>query len=135
MTFQAEDKMNRMLDKVAVALAFLLGALAILAGGRALLGSLPGWNVISWLPVFNFVAGVLTVLAVVPLIWRSSRYAAPAAFVLLAANALVLLVLQLAFRTEVAMESMAAMILRIAVWGVILLLLFWQRRKKQSGPA
>jgi uncharacterized membrane protein affecting hemolysin expression len=33
------------------------------------------------------------------------------------------------------MESMAAMILRIAVWGVILLLLFWQRRKKQSGPA
>jgi hypothetical protein len=127
--------MNRMLDKVAVALAFLIGVLAILAGGRALLGSLPGWNVISWLPVFNFVAGVLTVLVVVPLIWRSSRHAMPAALILFAANVLVLLVLQLAFRAEVATESVAAMILRIVVWGVIGLLLFWQQRKNQSVMA
>lgn len=122
--------MHRSLNKTAALLALVIGALSALAGGQVLLGRLPGWNVISWLPLFNFTVGVLTILIIAPLIWRSSRYAWPAALITFGANALVLLVLQISFGDVVAAQSLAAMLLRLLVWIVILALLFFRGREQ-----
>lgn len=45
--------MRSNLNRVAAVLAWLIGGMGVLAGGQTLLGRLPGWNVISWLPVYN----------------------------------------------------------------------------------
>jgi hypothetical protein len=92
------------------------------------MGRLPGWNVISWLPVYNFVTGLVVVLVVGPLIWRKHPYALPSAAAVLGANLVVLLSLQLAFQQVVAQESILAMLMRLTVWVVICGLLYWQRR-------
>ncbi len=120
--------MRNSLNRVAAVLAWLIGMMGVLAGGQTMLGKLPGWNVISWLPVYNFVVGVLTVLIVAPLIWRSHRYALPAGLAVFGANLAVTLTLLITFRDIVARESIAAMLLRLAVWAVIIGLLYWQAR-------
>jgi hypothetical protein len=123
--------MNRTLSKIAAVLAFVIGAMAVFAGGQVLLGRDPGYYVIDWLPVYNFVLGVLTVLIVAPLIWRSSRYALPAAAATLAAHTLVLAILLAAYRDVVASDSIRAMIVRIVAWLVILTLLVVQSRRSR----
>lgn len=125
--------MNKTLDRIAAVLALILGLMGVFAGGQAMLGKLPGWNVISWLPVYNFTVGLLAALLVAPLIWRGSRYAMPAALVIFGANVVVVLVLQLAFRDAVARESMMAMFLRLGVWLVILALM-WLSRFRRGRP-
>jgi hypothetical protein len=127
--------MNRALDKIAALLALVIGAMAVLAGGQVLLGRLPGWNVLSWLPIYNFVVGVLTILIVAPLIWRGSCYALAAAFMTFGANAVVLLALLAAFRSTVATESLVAMLIRLAAWILILGLIFLQLRRNQPATA
>jgi hypothetical protein len=127
--------MKRTYDRVAAVLALIGGVMGIVAGGGALLGRVPGWTVIGWLPVYNFVVGVLAAVVVAPLIWRGSRYAMPAALVTLGANVAVILALQLAFRDTVASQSMGAMLFRVVLWLVILLLMFLQRRRNPSVPA
>ncbi|MFN3333498.1 MAG: hypothetical protein ACK47M_13405 [Caldilinea sp.] len=117
--------MRNNLNRVAAVLAWIIGGMGALAGGQTLLGRLPGWNVISWLPVYNFVVGVLTVLIVAPLIWRGHRYALPVGLAVFGANLAVVLILQVAFQDTVARESIAAMLLRLAVWAVIIGLLYW----------
>jgi hypothetical protein len=121
--------MNRTLNKVAAVLAWIIGLMGVFAGGQALLGRVPGWTVISWLPLYNFIVGLAIVFIVAPLIWRGSRYALRAAYVVFGANAAVLLVLQIAFGDTVARESMLAMLLRLAVWLIILLLMALAARK------
>ncbi len=128
--------MNRIFARIAALLAFIIGAMAVVAGGRVLLGTDPGYFVINWLPVFNFVVGVLTVLVTAPLIWRGSRYALPAALATFGAHAVVMLILLTASRNAVATESIVAMTVRLAVWLVILGLMFLQGRKdRQLTPA
>ena len=122
--------MRNGLNRVAAVLAWLIGMMGVLAGGQTMLGKLPGWNVISWLPVYNFVMGVLTILIVAPLIWRGHRYALPAGVAVFGANLAVVIALQAAFRDTVARESIAAMLLRLAVWVVIIGLLYWQARRQ-----
>lgn len=122
--------MRSNLNRVAAVLAWIIGGMGVLAGGQTLLGRLPGWNVISWLPVYNFVVGVLTVLIVAPLIWRNHRYALPAGLAVFGANLAVVLTLQVAFQDTVARESIAAMLLRLAVWAAIIGLLYWQARRQ-----
>jgi energy-converting hydrogenase Eha subunit B len=123
--------MNRTLSKIAAVLAFVIGAMAVFAGGQVLLGRDPGYYVIDWLPVYNFVLGVLTVLIVAPLIWRGSRYALPAAAATLAAHTVVLAILLAAYRDVVASDSIRAMIVRIVAWLVILTLLIVQSRRSR----
>ncbi len=122
--------MRSNLNCVAAVLAWIIGGMGVLAGGQTLLGRLPGWNVISWLPLYNFVVGVLTVLIVAPLIWRNHRYALPAGLAVFGANLAVVLTLQVAFQDTVARESIAAMLLRLVVWAVIIGLLYWQARRQ-----
>lgn len=127
--------MNRTLSRIAAVLAFVIGAMAVFAGGQVLLGRDPGYYVIDWLPVYNFILGVLTVLIVAPLIWRGSRYALPAAVATLAAHTLVLLILLSAYRGVVAPDSIRAMIVRIVAWLVILTLLVVQARRSRLALA
>lgn len=124
--------MNTILNKIASVLAFVIGAMAIFAGAKPLLGSNPGYYVINWLPLYNYTIGVLTVFVTAILIWMNSKAAMPAAIATLSVNAAVILILQTAYRGIVAPDSLQAMTIRVIVWVMILLLMFFQARKKRS---
>ena len=123
--------MKTTLSKIASVLAFIIGALAIFAGGQALLGKDPGYYVINWLLLYNYTVGILTVFITAVLIWKNSKFALPAAITTFSLNALVMIILQTAFSNVVASDSIRAMIVRLIVWGIILSLMFLQRRKNK----
>jgi hypothetical protein len=120
-------------NKIASSLAFIIGALAIFAGGQALLGKDPGYYVINWLLLYNYTIGIMTVIITATLIWKNSKFAMPAAIGTFSLHALVMILLQTAFRDVVAADSIRAMIVRLVVWGIILSLMFLQRRKEKQG--
>ncbi|MEI2688163.1 MAG: hypothetical protein V9H69_00015 [Anaerolineae bacterium] len=127
--------MKRPLSKAAAVLAFIIGAMAVFAGGQVLLGRDPGYYVIDWLPIYNVVMGALTVLVVAPLIWRGSKWALPAALATFAAHSLVMVVLRTAYSDMVAPDSLRAMTIRMVAWLVILALMFVQARRSRSTLA
>ena len=116
--------MNTKRSKAAAIIAWIIGGMAVFAGGRVLLGTLPDYYVIDWLPIYNFIVGLVTVLVTAVLIWRDSRYALPAAVVTFIAHVLVLLVLLTSFRDVVARDSLVAMTVRSVTWTIILALMF-----------
>jgi hypothetical protein len=123
------SSMRHPLAKIAAALAFIIGVMAIFAGGQVLLGQLPDYYVINWLPIYNFIAGVVSALVVAVLIWRESSYALPAAALTFGAHAVVMIVIRTAYGDVVAPDSLRAMTIRLAVWLMILVLLFLQSRR------
>ncbi len=125
--------MNKTLNKVAALLAFIIGAMAIFAGGQVLLGKDPGYYVINWLPVYNFTLGVLSFFITAILIWKGSKHALPAAIGTFSVHAVVMLVLQTAYRDVVAVDSIQAMTLRLAVWLIIMALMVPQLRKVRKA--
>jgi hypothetical protein len=127
--------MDKTLYRIAAVLALIMGALAVFAGGTVLLGRDPGYYVIRWLLVYNFVVGVLTVLVTSVLIWRRSHYAMAAALATFGAHAIVMLLLQTAFDRVVAVDSIRAMTIRLVTWLAILALLFFGSRKRLATPA
>lgn len=120
------------LHKVAAILAWLIGGMAIFAGGRALLGRDPGYHVINWLLLYNCTVGILTVFGTAFLIWARHRLALPVAIATFGVHALVMLTLQVAFREVVAPDSIVAMTVRLIVWGIILVLMLVQVRKSAA---
>ncbi len=124
--------MNRTLTRIAAILAFIIGAMAIVAGGQVLLGKAPDCYVINWLPVYNFTMGLLTDFLIALLIWKNSKWAMPAAIGTFSTHAIVMLILQTAYRQVVAPDSIVAMSLRLAVWLIILALMFVQSRKNKA---
>ncbi|MFZ1401277.1 MAG: hypothetical protein WAS33_30515 [Candidatus Promineifilaceae bacterium] len=125
--------MNSKLSKVAAILAWIIGVMAVVAGGRVLLGTLPDYYVIDWLPIYNFTVGVVTLLLTAVLIWRNSRLALPAAVATLTTHILIMLVLQAAYREVVARDSLVAMTVRITTWVIILMLMVATRKKQLSS--
>jgi hypothetical protein len=121
--------MNITLNKVASVLAFVIGAMAIFAGGQVLVGKDPGYYVIDWLPLYNYTIGVLTVFITALLIWINNKFAWPAAIATFSIHVIIMLILQTAYRDAVAMDSIVAMTLRLVTWSVILTLMFLQLRK------
>lgn len=119
-----------MINKFAAVLAWIIGALAIFAGGQVLLGKQMDYYVIDWLPIFNFFLGVVTFFITAFLIWKNHPFARSAAIATLAAHILVMLILQTVYKEVVAIDSIVATSLRIGVWVIILALLFVQRRRK-----
>jgi hypothetical protein len=115
--------------RIAAVLAFIVGALAVIAGGQVLLGRNPGYRVIGWLPLYNFIMGILTVTVTSLLLWRGSKFALPVVLATLAANILVLIILQVAYGDAVAAASLGAMGFRVVVWLAIAGLLLAQRRQ------
>ncbi len=109
--------------KTAGVLAFVIGALSIFAGGMAMRGWNPGYSVLGWLPVYNFVMGALTVVIPAILLWRENRHARASALIFFGVHAGATVLLLLVFRDVVATQSILAMTFRLAVWLVILVLI------------
>jgi hypothetical protein len=120
------------LNKIASILAFIIGGMAIFAGGKALLGIDPGYYVINWLLLYNYSIGLLIVSSVAILIWNNSKLALPAASGVFGLHGLVMLILLAGYREVVAPDSLVAMTVRLVVWLIILGLMFIQRRKKTT---
>ena len=118
--------MSTILNKLPSILAFLVGAMSIIAGGMVMRGWRPGYSVLSWLPVYNFVMGFLALIPAV-LLWVNSRYALTASIVTFGVHTVVILLLLTFFRGQVANQSIGAMTFRLAVWVVILALLWFRR--------
>lgn len=124
--------MNTTLNKIASILAFILGASSIIAGGMAMRGWSPGYFVLNWLPVYNFVMGALTVFIPAILIWKNSRHAMPASITAFGVHTIVTLLLLSAFRGTPAAESILAMMFRLVVWLIILALMYFHSRNKYT---
>ncbi|PJB65368.1 MAG: hypothetical protein CO094_10170 [Anaerolineae bacterium CG_4_9_14_3_um_filter_57_17] len=116
------------MNQIASILAFIIGIMSIVAGGKAMQGWNPGYSVLTWLPVYNFVMGILALIPAV-LIWMNHRYALIASIVTFGVHAIVLLILFTVFRDKVATQSLAAMAFRLVTWIVILALMFIRARK------
>lgn len=128
--------MKGILHKIASILALIIGAMAIFAGGKVLLGIDPGYYVIDWVPIYNFGMGLFTVFFTAVLLWKNHPFALRAAGATLAAHSIVMIVLQTVYRSAVAVESIQAMTIRITVWITILALMIIQSRKvKVTQPA
>ncbi len=121
--------MNISFNKIASIIAFIIGGMAIFAGGRVLLGNDPGYYVINWLPVYNYTIGILTVFLTAPLIWSNNRLAKSAAVSIFSLHAAVMLILQTTYSEVVAPDSIQAMTLRLIVWVTILGLMLFRSRK------
>lgn len=122
------------LNKIAGFLAFVIGAMAIFAGGQVILGILPDYYVIDWLPIANFAIGIVSAFFTAIVIWKNSRMAFPSALATFSVHAIVMIVLQTAYREVVATDSIKATIVRLTIWLIILILLYAQRlnNKKQG---
>ncbi len=105
--------------------AFILGLLSIAEGGRVLLGlTTKPYTVLPWLVWYNVVLGFVSVAAGVGL-WmkRTWGYTFAAAIVALHGLVFMILVILYSFREPVALQSIAAMLVRTLVWAGILLVL------------
>ena len=121
--------MNISFNKIASIIAFIIGGMAIFAGGKVLLGNDPGYYVINWLPVYNYTIGILTVFLTAPLIWTKTDLPKSAAVSTFSLHAAVMLVLQTTYGGVVAPDSIQAMTTQINVWVIILGLMFFRSRK------
>lgn len=121
--------MNITFNRIASIIAFIIGGMAIFAGGKVLLGNDPGYYVINWLPLYNYTIGILTVFLTTPLIWMGSGQAKSTAIITFSLHVAVMLLLQTAYREVVAPDSIRAMTLRLLVWATILALMFFQSRR------
>ena len=124
--------MNKVLTKLAALLAFGIGVMAIYASVKPLLGNNPNYNVVNWLPLYNYTMGVLAVSIGAILIWVNSKFALPFAIGTFSIHAVVMLILQTVYSGFVAPASLQAMEIRLAVWLVILILMIlqWRMQKK-----
>jgi hypothetical protein len=127
--------MNTISNKIASVLAFIIGGMAVFAGGKVLLGIDPGYYVINWVPVYNYSMGILTVCITAVLLWQNSKLAMPAALGTFSLHALVMLILQTVYRGIVAPDSIQAMTLRLIVWAIILGLMFLRSRRSRAATA
>lgn len=125
--------MKTTLNKIASVLAFIIGAMAIFAGGKVLLGNDPGYYVVNWLPLYNYTTGILTVFITAVLIWSNSRFAMPAALGTFGLHTLVMIILQTMYSGVVAPDSIRAMTVRMIAWAIILGLMFFQQRGNKTA--
>ena len=125
--------MNTTLNKIASIIAFIIGAMSIVAGGKAMQGWDPGYSVLNWLPVYNFVMGVLTVSIPAILTWRNSEHAMSAAIATFSVHIVVTLSLLTIFSGSVAANSVGAMISRLITWLIILTLMFFQSQRNKTA--
>jgi len=126
--------MNTKLTKTAAVLAFIIGAMAVFAGGQVLLGKVMDYYVIDWLPIYNFTLGLISAGFTAIVIWKGKQLAMPAAWATFASHAAVMLILQTTYRDVVAPDSMVAMTVRLVVWLIILTLMVVQARKYKNMP-
>jgi len=126
--------MKSKLRKTAAVIAFIIGAMAIFAGGQVLVhGKVMDYYVIDWLPIYNFIVGIISIFAAI-IIWKGGKIVIPAASAILASHVTVMLVLLTAYRDVVAPDSLMAMTVRIIAWILILVLIIIQAQRDTSVP-
>jgi len=127
--------MNTKLTKTAAVLTFIIGAMAIFAGGQVLLGKAMNYYVIDWLPIYNFTLGLISAGFTAIIIWKGSKIAMPAVIATLIGYSIVMVILQTAYRDVVAPDSIIAMTVRMIAWVIILALMFAQARKNKLASS
>jgi len=109
-------------------LAALIGGLSVLAGGGVLLNiTVPNYQFLEWLVVYNVLLGAASLFVAFKL-WQVANYKLPA--VILISHSIVLALLLTVFVREVAGESLKAMSFRILIWTTILLLTYFRTRNE-----
>ncbi|MEN8242301.1 MAG: hypothetical protein ABFS17_10300 [Chloroflexota bacterium] len=121
--------MKSNLRKIAAVLAFIIGAMAIFAGGQVMAGKIMDYYVIDWLPIYNVIAGVISSFVTAILIWKGSKFGMPAAIATFASHSIVMLVLQIGYQDVVAPDSIKAMTVRLVVWLIIQIMMTIQAKK------
>lgn len=124
----------RAVKYLASAIAILFGAVTLFAGGRALVGIDPGYQVFVPLLLYNTVMG-LAYIAVGLAIWRSPRLGRAGAHTIFMLNVVVLITIVLVYSTggAVAVDSLQAMSFRTAVWMALFLATAWMVRAHADG--
>ncbi len=124
----------RIVRTIVVAVAVLFGVVTLIAGGRVLLGSDPGYEVFRPLLIYNTTMGLAYLAAGVTVLCSANagRYAAGAIFLL---NLLVLVGIFVLYRSggAVAVDSLRAMTLRTAVWLALFLGVAWLARRQGAN--
>lgn len=121
-------------NKVASVIAVLIGVMSIFAGTQVVfLGKVMDYYVIGWLPVYNLIIGVISVLITAVIIWKGSKIALPAAILTLIGHSTVMLILQTGYRGVAAGESIRAMTVRIVLWVIITILMLIQAYKEKPA--
>jgi hypothetical protein len=114
--------------KIVAIVAGLLGLMAVITGSRVLAGAFdPGYVTHVWLISYNVFMGIVSLVAGV-LIWKENENALVLAGIITAAHITVLLLLGTVFVSDVAHQSIMAMIFRSVVWVVLFLV-----SKRQFG--
>jgi cell shape-determining protein MreD len=124
--------MSSIYRKIAVVIAFAIGAMSIFAGSQVVLGKVMDYYVIDWLPIYNLIVGLISVFITSILIWKGSKFAMPAAIATFVSHSAVMLVLQIAYRDVVAPDSIKATTVRMVLWAIILTLMLLQSRKDKQ---
>ena len=124
--------MNTKLTKIASVLAFIIGVMAIFAGGQVVLGKVMDYYVIDWLPIYNLTAGLVSALFTAVVIWKGSKIAMTAAIATFATHAVVMVVIQTAYQDVVASDSIKAMTVRMIFWVLILSLMMVEKKKNKN---
>lgn len=120
---------KRFLQRFTSLVAAVFGLATIVAGGRVLLGSDPGYIVLQPLLAYNTVMGFAYVGAGV-VIWRNVARGRWLAGAIAFLNVAVLIVVVVTYRTggSIAMQSVWAMTLRTVVWLALFLVTSWLHR-------
>lgn len=124
---------QRLLDisqRVLALAAVVFGAVTIVAGARVLAGSDPGYVVYLPLLIYNSVMGVVYI-GVGAGAWRRLDYGRKGAAAVFLLNLLVLAAIWILHSSggAVAIDSVRAMTLRTAVWGVLFVGFWWLNRR------
>ena len=75
--------------------------------------------------------GLISVFFSSIVIWKNSKLALPTAIGTFGIHAIVMLILQVAYRSLVASDSILAMTVRLVTWAIIVGLLILQQRNKK----
>jgi len=109
------------LKKIAALLALFIGLMSVIAGSRVLLGiDAKEYNILIWLVYYNAIYGFISIFAAY-LIWRDKEKSKTLSLFILASHFTVLVVLKY-FISNVASESISAMIFRTSIWALIAVL-------------
>lgn len=110
------------LERIASILALLIGGMSIRVSIKAIRGWKPDWKVLAWLPIYNLVMGILSLIPAT-LLWVGHPYALIASLATFGIHAVMLLILLTAFHGKVARQSIGAIIFRVVLWILIIVLL------------
>ena len=131
---KSDHKYLRIIQWILALVAAVFGIATLLAGGRVLAGSDPGYVVFRPLLIYNTLMGMAYLTAAV-ITWRNLDRGKYAAALIFALNLLVLGIIGYLYTTgsAVAIESLRAMTFRTVVWLVLFLGLVWISHRHHSS--